>query len=99
MTSHPNHLQDSGAGETTIVSWLESELDKKIASMPDDGSRVQLLKTQMHVWENFFHSFAECGHQPFGAPHPVYGEMDAFDFRLLLCAITERKTRLERIAA
>lgn len=84
---------------TAIVAWLESELDKKLASLPNDGERVRQLDRQMHVWENFFHSFIECGHQPFGGPHPQYGEMDAFDFRLLLCAITERKARLERIAA
>lgn len=82
----------------TITTWLESELDKKLASLPD-GERVRHLDRQMHVWENFFHSFIECGHQPFGSPHPEYGEMDAFDFRLLLCAITERKTRLEKVPA
>lgn len=82
----------------TITRWLESEIDKKLASLPED-ERVRHLDRQMHVWENFFHSFIECGHQPFGGPHPQYGEMDAFDFRLLLCAITERKTKLEKVPA
>lgn len=83
----------------SITTWLESELDKKLASLPDDQFRAAFLKTQMHVWENFFRGFIECGHQPFRRPHPIYGKMDAFDFRLVLCAIDVRIARLEKVAA
>lgn len=82
-----------------IANWLESELDKKLTSLPDDGSRYRLLIQQRCVWERFFHSFAECGHQPFGGPHPEYGEMDAFDFSLVMASIQVRIGRLEKVAA
>jgi hypothetical protein len=39
------------------------------------------------------------GTQPFNCPHPVYGDMDAFDFTVLLADIEARKARLERVPA
>lgn len=83
----------------TITAWLEAELDAKLASLPDDRARYRHLILCGNAWRQKYDTFAAFGTQPFNCPHPVYGEMDSFDFALLLAAIELRKCRLERVPA
>jgi hypothetical protein len=89
----------SQASPPTLIDWLCAELDKKLESLPSDQARHRTLILQGNVWRDKYAAFAARGVQPFGEPHPTYGEMTAYDFALLLCAIDERKNRLVREAA
>lgn len=80
----------------TLIDWLAAELDKKLSSLSDDQARYRHLILCGNAWREKYARFADFGTQPFNAPHPVYGDMDAFDFTLLLAAIELRKTMLER---
>lgn len=80
----------------SITAWLEQQLDRKLESLPDDRARVVVLAQQYGVWTMFYRSFAAHGTQPFGGPHPEYGEMNAFDFANVLAAIDLRKNQIER---
>jgi hypothetical protein len=80
----------------TITDWLADELTKKLASLPTDQARYRHLILCSNAWRLKYQRFADFGTQPFNAPHPVYGDMDAFDFTLLLADIEKRKMLLER---
>lgn len=84
---------------TGITTWLAAELDRKLDSLPSDQVRYELLSRQYNVWREFRRVFAEHGRQPFGVAHPVFGEMDAMDFAIVLATIDGKKTQLERRAA
>lgn len=80
----------------TIADWLKSELDKKLASIPDDQAQYRYLILCGNAWRLKYEAFACFGTQPFNSSHPVYGDMDAFDFTLLLADIELRKAQMER---
>jgi hypothetical protein len=84
------------AAPLTIIDWLTAELDKKLASLPDDQARYRCLILQANAWRQKYEAFACFGTQPFNEPHPVYGDMCAFDFTLLLSDLELRKAMLER---
>jgi hypothetical protein len=83
----------------TLIEWLEAELDKKLASLPSDHARYRHLILCGNSWRLKYEAFASFGTQPFNTPHPIYGDMDAYDFALLLASIELRKVRLERVPA
>jgi hypothetical protein len=86
----------TAATPLTLIDWLSAELDRKLSSLPDDQARYRHLILSGNVWREKYQTFACFGTQPFNAPHPVYGDMDAYDFALLLADIELRKTMLER---
>jgi len=83
----------------SFTDWLAAELDKKLDSLPSDQARYRHLILVGNVWREKYDQFVAFGTQPFNCPHPVYGDMDAFDFSILLAAIELRKTQLERVQA
>jgi hypothetical protein len=78
-----------------FTDWLALELDKKLASLPTEQARYRHLILCGNAWRLKYDMFVSFGQQPFNEPHPVYGDMDAFDFSLLLTMIDQRKARLE----
>jgi hypothetical protein len=83
----------------SFIEWLEAELDKKLASLPDDKARYRHLILCGNAWRQKYEAFTNFGTQPFEEPHPQFGDMTAFDFTILLTGIQVRKARLERAAA
>lgn len=83
----------------TLTEFLAAELDRKLDSLPSDQARYEMLSRQYNVWTEFRRVFAEHGRQPFGVAHPVYGEMDAMDFAIVLATIDGKKNALERVPA
>jgi hypothetical protein len=82
--------------QPSITDWLSDELDKKLASLPDDKARWRHLVLCWNAWQLKYRRFADFGTQPFNEPHPVYGDMIALDFANLLADIDHRKAKLER---
>lgn len=80
----------------TITDWLQLELDKKLASLPDDRARIVCLATQFGVWSLKMRRFYDLGEQPFNEPHPIYGDMGPADFIILLGMIDGARAKLER---
>lgn len=80
---------------TNILEFLREQLARKLASLPDDRARITVLAQQYGVWTSFADKFRAFGTQPFGGPHPVYGEMDAFDFANVLAMINGERARIE----
>jgi hypothetical protein len=86
----------TSAPPSTLIDWLTGELDNKLSSLPDDQARYRHLILCANAWRLKYARFADFGTQPFNEPHPVYGDMDAFDFALLLADLELRKAMLER---
>jgi hypothetical protein len=80
----------------TIIDFLKSELDKKLASLPTDRARINMLAKQYGVWTDNMRRFWHRHEQPFGGPHPIYGDMTAGDFLLVLGLIDGAKAKIER---
>jgi len=93
------HCSDSRPAPANILEWLTGHLDLKLESLPDDRARVVVLAQQYGVWTSFYDRFTAFGHQPFGGPHPEYGEMTAWDFSNVLALIDQRRRAIERVAA
>ena len=83
----------------SFTDWLAAELTKKLDSLPSDQARYRHLILVGNVWREKYDAFAAFGRQPFDQRHPVYGDMDAFDFAILLADIERRKIQLERVPA
>lgn len=81
----------------TFTDWLSTELDKKLATLPTDQARYRHLILCGNAWKLKYRTWIDLGEQPFNEPHPVYGDMDAFDFSLLLADIDRRKSKLENM--
>lgn len=79
----------------TILDFLRDQLAKKLESLPDDRARIVVLAQQYGVWTAYADKFRAFGTQPFGGPHPVYGEMDAFDFANVLAMLNAERVRIE----
>lgn len=79
----------------TFTDWLFAELTKKLDSLPSDQARYRHLILCHNAWRLKYATFLDFGTQPFDEPHPVYGDMDAFDFSILLADIDRRKHALE----
>lgn len=80
---------------TTLLDVLLYQLDRKVAEQVSDHARYRFLMAQGRIWRSYFIAFAETGFQPFGGPHPDFGRLDVWDFRLLLSDIDARLTALE----
>lgn len=80
--------------QPTLVQHLSAELDGWLAGLPSDQARYRELILQGNVWHRRYAEYQTEGRQPFGGPHPFYGEMDMFDFALLLADIEGRKLNL-----
>lgn len=76
--------------------WLKSQLEQSLAAKPDDRARVIHLAKEFGSWSERYRRFAVTGAQPFGEPHPVYGEMTAFDFLAVLGMIDGARAVIER---
>jgi hypothetical protein len=81
--------------QATLLDFLRDQLERKLASLADDRARIVLLAQQYGVWSSFADKFRAFGTQPFGGPHPEYGEMDAYDFALVLAMINGERARIE----
>ena len=79
----------------TFTDWLAAELTKKLDSLPSDQARYRHLILCYNAWHLKYRRFLDFGTQPFDMPHPVYGDMDAFDFSILLADMDRRKRVLE----
>lgn len=80
-----------------ITDWLQIELDKKLATLADDGERYYFLSRQYNVWNqrrNRF--FATDGGSESHAPHPQFGFLTATDFLLILSMIDRTMDRIVR---
>lgn len=84
---------------TPLVDYLTAALDHKLSTIRDGSAKVRFLAAAYGNWSLNFHKWECRGMQPFGGPHPTLGEMDAFDFRLLLTEIDSRRRQLELEAA
>lgn len=82
----------------SICTWLAAELDKRLEREPTDRAREVFLAKTYGFWSAAFADWQCRGVQPFGGPHPIYGEMDAFDFRLTLTMIDAARSKLARKA-
>jgi hypothetical protein len=82
---------------TDFTAWLSGELDKKLATLPTDQARYRHLILCYNAWTLKYARFRDFGTQPFDQPHPVYGDMDAFDFSILLADMDRRKRVLENV--
>jgi hypothetical protein len=80
---------------STFTDWLSAELDKKLATLPSDQARYRHLILIGNVWRLKYARWQTVGEQPFNEPHPIYGDMNAFDFAILLVDIDRRKHALE----
>lgn len=80
---------------SNILEFLRGQLARKLDSLPDDRTRITVLAQQYGVWTVFADKFRAFGTQPFGGPHPIYGEMDAFDFANVLAMIRGERARIE----
>lgn len=78
-----------------ILEFLRDQLARKLDSLPNDRARIAVLAQQYGVWTAFADKFRAFATQPFGGPHPVYGEMDAFDFANVLAMINGERCRIE----
>lgn len=81
----------------TFDDWLVAELDKKLSSLPSNRERSSHCRLLLRAWSDKFSAFIDDGTQPFNQRHPQFGDMDAFNFRLLICAIEERSERFQRV--
>lgn len=80
----------------TFTDWMAAELAKKLDSLPSDQARYRHLILQQNVWTDFYDAYVAFGRQPFGKPHPRYGDMTAADFVIVLGIIAGRRTALEQ---
>ena len=80
---------------STFTDWLSGELDKKLDGLSSDQARYRHLILCHNAWQLKYDRWSAFGTQPFDEPHPVYGDMDAFDFSILLADIDRRKKALE----
>lgn len=72
----------------TISEFLCDELDRKVNAMSHDGARITFLALQSNSWAERYRGFCRTGKQPFGGPHPEYGEMLAADFVIIISHIS-----------
>lgn len=79
----------------TLLDFLHDQLEQKLDSLPDDRARIAVLAQQYGIWRSFADKFRAFGTQPYGGPHPLYGEMDAFDFANVLAMINGERSRVE----
>lgn len=84
---------------TALTDYLKSELDKKLASLPDDRARYRACILQHNIWSAHMRRFWSHHEQPFGGPHPEHGYMSAGDFIIVLGMIDAAKVKLERVPA
>lgn len=82
--------------QRSLIEWLSVQLDTKLATFSTDQERYRHLILLGNAWRLKYETFCCFGTPPFNVPHPVYGDMDAFDFTLLLADIEVRKCKLER---
>lgn len=80
----------------TFSEYFDAELSKRIAREPTDRARIAVLAQQYGVWTSYYAMFAAFGRQPFNSPHPVYGNMTAFDFANVLATIRGKRAEIER---
>lgn len=80
----------------TILDFLREQLEIKLAGLADDRARIVVLAQQYGVWAAYADKFRAFGTQPYGGPHPYYGEMDAFDFANVLAMINGERVKIER---
>jgi hypothetical protein len=79
----------------TFSDYFESHLATKLASLPDDRARVRMLAQQHGVWAQHYRMFANFGAQPYTAPHPELGWMQAIDFSNVLAIINGKRGEIE----
>lgn len=84
------------AQPATFTDWMKIQLEKSLAAQPDDQARIVHLAKAIGDWTARYRRYAASGDQPFGAPHPVYGEMTAFDFLAVLSIIDGARAVIER---
>jgi len=80
----------------SISDWLEAELDKKLATFATDQEKYRHLIVCLSSWSRKYQRFEDLGEQPFNRPHPEFGDMDAFAFRILIADIERRMDALVR---
>ncbi|TAL43870.1 MAG: hypothetical protein EPN91_05810 [Salinibacterium sp.] len=72
----------------SISEFLTRELDRKVNAMSSHAARLTFLALQGGSWAERYRTFCRTGAQPFGGPHPEYGEMAAADFVILISHIS-----------
>lgn len=82
----------------SITDFLKTELDKKLASLPTDRARINMLARQYGIWTQNMQNFWRRCEQPFGGPHPVHGDMTPGDFIIVLGMINSARHDIERQA-
>lgn len=86
-----------------LTDYLKSELDKKLASLPDDSARYRCLILQFNVWSQKYARFVAAGQTTDDLPDEFsfgpYGTISAGDFLIVLGMIDAAKTKLERVPA
>lgn len=83
----------------TLTDYFKTQLDKKLASLPDNRARVVMLAQQYGVWTENMRRFWRYHEQPWRKPHPLYGDMTAGDFLIVLGLIDGAKAKIERAEA
>jgi hypothetical protein len=85
------------ARQSTIVDWLQTELDQKLATLSCDGERYSFLTRQYNIWNLRRNRFFQTkGESEAYAAHPQFGVLTATDFLLILSAIDRLKDRVVR---
>lgn len=80
-----------------FTDWMKIQLEKSLAAQPSDQARIVHLAKEFGSWTQRYRNFAATGKQPFGdTPHPVYGDMTAFDFLAVLSMIDGARAVIER---
>ncbi len=79
-----------------LTDFLRDELDKALARLPDDQARIAMLGKQYGAWSEHMRRFWHLHEQPFGGPHPVYGNMTPGDFIVVLGMIDGARAKIER---
>jgi hypothetical protein len=80
----------------SITDFLKDELDKAVAARSGHQAKLDLLAIEQGNWALRFRRFARTGEQPFGGPHPDFGQMQATDFLIVLGMIDGARAVIKR---
>lgn len=88
----------------SIIEWIGSQLDERLASLPDDAARWAELCRIWNVWNQKYGRFVAAGVMAGDLPREFYfgphaGWITATDFVVILTDIDARKIKIERSAS
>lgn len=81
---------------SSLTDYLQRELDKAVGARSGNAERLRFLAIEQGKWALRYREFCHEHRQPFGAPHPVYGPMQATDFIVILGAIQSAQAVIKR---